>query len=98
MKRRIRIHPQAYTDIEETFLFIEERNPRAALEWLQRLDQFFVLLAQQPWLGVSKDRIRRQMRRVIMDEFRILYRVSIQEITIVRVLHPRRRADPRENS
>lgn len=94
MKRTIRLNPAADLDLNATFSYIEARNPRAALQWLNEMQSYFEMLAGQPELGKACDDIRIGMRRAIKNGYRILYRIAENEIVIVRILHPRREFDP----
>ena len=48
------------------------------------------LLAHSPLLGTTRDHLERGLRVILHHPYAIYYRVTEQEITIVRVLHSAR--------
>ena len=51
MSRRIRIRPRASLDLDDHFLYIAERRPKAAIGFLDTAEAAFALLVEQPSLG-----------------------------------------------
>ncbi len=88
--------PQAERDLEESFVFIGEKNLDAALDFLAAAEEAFDLLAQLPHLGSPREFRSTRLRNVRMwhikgfEDYLIFYRVTAQGIEILRVLHGKR--------
>lgn len=82
---------------EEDILAIAEHiaqdNPTAAARWLDQIEQKFLLLAQQPYMGEAVDYLRPGLRRVTHGDYLIFYEPRETGIGLVRVLHGARRIE-----
>ena len=54
MERVLR-RPQAQDDIDDIWNYIADDNIHAADNWLDKLDEQFALLTQQPLMGRARD-------------------------------------------
>lgn len=55
--------------------------------YLDRLDEGFQGLRENPYIGVAVDHIRQGYRRYRVQHHMVYYRVTTERIEIVRVLH-----------
>ena len=92
---RLRFRPEARTDLRTIIDKISEDDPAAAARMLDRLEHRWQLLLAYPYSGVARDDIESGMRHAVVAPYLILYRVAGGEIEIVRVLHGRRKMDPK---
>jgi toxin ParE1/3/4 len=93
---RYRLLPQAEQDIEAIADYIAERNPRAALELIERFHQRWELLCDFPLSGPARPDLHEDARHLIIGNYLSLYRVKADTVEIVRVLHGRRNIEPED--
>jgi toxin ParE1/3/4 len=84
----------AEEDLVNIWLYVGERNPRAADVFIDELDRRLLILSDFPHSGVAWDDIASGMRRLVEGNYLILYRVGDDHIEILRVLHARQRITP----
>lgn len=70
--------------------YIAEDNPVAAQEFVERLANRCLSLAEDPRLGRKRDDIRPGVRGLNEGSYLILYRVKATEVEIIRVWHTKR--------
>ena len=91
---RVRWAEVARTDLFETVDFIAERSPRAAGHVLDQLEARAQTLARLPTRGRIVLELRRlgitAFRGLIVDPWRIIYRVDDREVRVLAVLDGRR--------
>jgi toxin ParE1/3/4 len=68
------VMPLALDDLRGIEEYIGRDNPKAALEFVDRLTERFDQLAQFPGIGRKRDEIRPNYRSVAEGEYIILYR------------------------
>ena len=61
MERVLR-RPQAQDDIDDIWNYIADDNIHAADNWLDKLDEQFALLTQQPLMGRARDELSAGIR------------------------------------
>lgn len=72
---------------------IAEDNPSAAARWLDQIEEKFLLLAKQPYMGEAVDHIRPGLRRFTHGNYLIFYEPRETGIGLVRVLHGARKIE-----
>lgn len=86
-----RLLPQAEADIAEISVYIAYDSKAAAHSWVETIFAQCGRLADMPELGVARDEIRPGLRMMPTGNYLILYRKSVGDIEIVRVLDSRRK-------
>ena len=93
MSRRIVRFRQARRDLVETAVYLEERNPDAAMRFLAAVEDTLAALAELPEIGVERpfgDPRLAGLRMLPVHGFEkhlIFYRPTEDGVEIVRVLH-----------
>jgi toxin ParE1/3/4 len=82
----LRRSPQAHLDFLQIWLYVAERDPRAADRLLDRIEAKCRLLAGVPGLGRARPELRPDLRSFPVGRFVIFYREVRDGIEIVRVL------------
>lgn len=91
-----RVAPQAEDDLDEIWLYIakESSSVEVASRFIDSLTQRFLLLAQHPYLGRSRDaELGIGTRTFPLGHYVILYRVANRNVFILRVVHGKRHLD-----
>lgn len=84
---RIFLSPAAENDSVEIWAYIAEDNPSAADGLLQRFDELFRALPNQPYLGKSVPQLAPNLRFVPIGTYLVFYRALENGVEIVRILH-----------
>ncbi|MFC3324075.1 type II toxin-antitoxin system RelE/ParE family toxin [Mesorhizobium cantuariense] len=87
---KYRLLPQAAVDLEGIGDYIAERNPNAAVRFVDALERRWTLLTLHPFSGAPRDDIAPGVRHVVVGDYLTLYRVGDDAIEIIRVLHGKR--------
>jgi len=85
---------RAERDLDEIWLPIARDNPRAADKMLDEFEARTALLRDHPRIGRLRPDIAAGVRHLVVGNYLILYRVSDDEVEIVRYVHGRR--DPKD--
>lgn len=83
--------PLAEVDIEEISSYIAQDNYRAAMSWIDSIEQKCERLVDMPKMGVSIGSVRRNIRMISFGSYLILYREIKSDIEIIRVVHGARK-------
>ena len=86
----VRKSARAEEDIYEAWLYIALDNRAAADRFLDALDRRIDLLTRHPWSGPSRENLAPGLPHLVSGSYLILYRVEIDGVRIVRVMHGRR--------
>jgi toxin ParE1/3/4 len=80
--------PQALEDLSDISRHIAQDNPRAALNWLDEMEQLFSALAAYPRMG-EQVRTRRfgVVRRFSQGNYVLYFRPLLDGVEILRVVH-----------
>jgi len=78
---------QALLDLEDAWDYIAQHDVRAANGLLRDLEETFLLLADQPFMGRARDDIRADVRSFAVRRYVVYYQVRDRHVTILRVLH-----------
>ncbi len=84
--RAVRLRPKARRDAADIGLFIAERNPAAADDFIERLDSIFRLLAENPQAGRARAELVAGLRSFPFDGYVVFYRLGEDAVEIVRIL------------
>jgi toxin ParE1/3/4 len=93
MNWRIVRRPEARRDIVETAIYLEERNPDAALRFLAAVEETLAAIAALPGMGALRPFRHPRLAGLRMLPVRgfghhlIFYRQTEEGIEVVRVLH-----------
>ena len=86
-----RLAPRAIVDLEEIADYVAAENPKAASRLLAAIERRVEQLASQPWSGVARDDVAPGIRHLVAGRYLALYRVTDDDVVILRILHGRRR-------
>jgi toxin ParE1/3/4 len=94
MALRLVVAPLAEQDLTEIAEFISQDNVQAAHKVLTRIEHVLDLLMQRPFLGppVTKPK-RAGLRKMTVVPYILFYRVSGDDLQLLRVLHSSRDLD-----
>lgn len=84
---------QAEEDLLAIAEYIARDNPTAAARWLDEIEEKFLLLAKQPYVGEAVDHIHPGLRRFTHGKYLIFYEPRETGIGLVRVLHGARKLE-----
>lgn len=93
MRRRLRRHPRALSDVEESAVHFGSDNPAVALRFLEAVEATLRLLVEHPELGHARTFERSGLaglRSFPVKGFGshlVFYRPTRQGIEVLRVLH-----------
>jgi toxin ParE1/3/4 len=96
---RHRVRPAAQADIDEAAAYLAADRIEVGQQFLARVNQTIKEIATMPGLGAARDFANARVaglraRRVIgFKNWLIFYRVTLEEIEIIRVLHGARDLD-----
>jgi toxin ParE1/3/4 len=94
--RRVRRTRRAAEDMIDIWSNIARDDPSVADRLLDAIEQRWQQLAHHPYSGVSREEIAPGLRHLVLRQYLIFYRVEVEAIEIVRVLHGRRKIDRSE--
>ena len=82
--------PEARQRLRAEFDYIRRERPLAARRWLERINKAVSHLARFPFSGRSVPEIQRaDVREVIVDGYRVIYRPEPDGIHVVAMRHSR---------
>ncbi len=87
---RLKLTRLARQDFQEIGDYIAKDNPIAAYNFVDRLHQRCISLADHPGTGRKRDEIKPNMRSVTEGDYVIFYRALSDGIEILRVIHSKR--------
>jgi toxin ParE1/3/4 len=93
MANRPRKSPQAEIDITSIWQFIADDNVKAADATLDRIDQAFDMLAQNPMVGRARNDLGMNLRSFPVGSYVIFYVPVSDGIMVVRVMSGRQDVD-----
>ena len=88
-----RLAAAARRDLAEIREYIARDNAESADRWISAVIGRFPMLAKTPYVGRSRDEVRRGLRSFAVGEYVIFYLARKGRIEIVRVVHGRRRLE-----
>ena len=84
----------AYSQLDEAMAFIPRDRPETAMAWLQGILDEGASLADIPDRGrVVPETLRQDVRELIVNRYRLVYRRAADVVTITMVVHGRRLLD-----
>lgn len=95
MAYKVLVSRLAERDIEQAFIFMGDRSPRAANTWLDNVQQAITSLAEMPnraALIPENTRLNSHYRHLIHNNFRIVFQVNEEKktVSVIRVYHSAR--------
>jgi toxin ParE1/3/4 len=93
MANRPRKSPQAEIDITSIWRFIADDNVKAADAMLDRIDQAFDMLAQNPLAGRARNDLALNLRSFPVGSYVVFYVPVPDGIEVVRVMNGRQDID-----
>jgi toxin ParE1/3/4 len=90
---KLKFTPVARDDLEQIWDYIAENNPQAATKMAQMLMQKCQLLAENPLLGRQRNEIAPNLRSFPTKSYTIFYRISVENLEIIRILNAARDID-----
>ena len=78
---------QSEEDLIAIWSYVAAVSESAADRLLDRFEKRWDLLATQPYSGAARDDIAPGLRHVVVGQYLTLYRVTGDEVIVVRVLH-----------
>jgi toxin ParE1/3/4 len=93
-KKRVVNRLSARRDVKQLLEWINKDSPAAAVALAERLKSKLQTLQNHPEIGPSQPEIAPDARLLSLRPFIILYRISGDQIEIVRVLHGARNVTP----
>ncbi len=89
---KLEYHPAAAEEYEEAVGFYAEISPKLAARFIDEIQSCIALIKESPdrWKKLRKE-IRAVQARIF--PFQVLYRITEDRITIVAVMHEKRRPD-----
>lgn len=94
MEYKVDVTHQAFDEIDDIFGFIKRRSPQNAVRWREQLLEKIYALAAHPLLhGLAPEAqsVGAEVRQKLFGNYRILYTVSEDAVTIHGVRHTSRR-------
>lgn len=79
--------PQAESDLREISDYIAQNNPETAIRFLLKLNEQFKILAENPFLGRSREELLADLRGFPFGNYVVFYLPLDNGIEIVRILH-----------
>lgn len=86
MARRLRLTPKARSDLRQIWTYIANDNMAAAERVLERINEIFRMLVEQPEAGRSRNELARGLRSFATRTHVVFYEVSDSSVDVVRVL------------
>jgi len=88
---RVEWTEHAFGRLDEAMAFIARDRPAVAAQWLERILDAGMSLAELPDRGrVVPEVGREDVRELIIDPYRLIYRLDDEVVTIMTVRHSRR--------
>ncbi len=87
MARPIRHTHRARADLLALWIEIAAHNPAAADRVYDRLEARVKMLSEFPEAGAARPDIATEARMLVESPYLILYRIRLEDVQIVRVLH-----------
>jgi toxin ParE1/3/4 len=85
---KVRYNSQAAHDIDEILSYLAKQNPAAAARQLSRFEAAIRRISHHPYIGIS---VRKELRRIVVGKYLIIYRVGAEMITIEYIRHSARK-------
>jgi len=84
---RLRVRPQALSDLDAIWLAIAEDDMRAADALIDHFTDLFGLLCGAPHMGTATPELGEGLRRFPTRGYLIFYTIAGQDLVVERVLH-----------
>ena len=84
---KLRVSHLAEADLGEIWLYVASDSSIAADQVLDRFQQHFALLAENPEFGELREELAKNLRQSTVGSYVVLYRLRDDVCEIVRVIH-----------
>ena len=91
---KLRFRPDALADLREIYDYIADDNPIKAGEFIEAIRKKCRLIAKQPQMGRSRSELHPDLRSFPIKSYVIFYRILIDAVEIVNVIHSARDIRP----
>ena len=81
---------QARQDLHDIEEYIGKDNPIAAIHFMQKLTEHFLVLRENPGIGSNREQWSAGLRSISVGNYLIVYRTKNQVVTIIHVVHAAR--------
>ena len=83
------LSPKAQADLDDFWLYVarESGSIEIATRLIEAVTERFWLLAQHPQAGRKRDDLRAGLRSFPVGEYVIIYRIGLEDVLILHVLH-----------
>ena len=89
---RVIVSAQADDDLAEILQYLTaEAGPRVALDYRERFRAFYRILSDHPDVGPARPGLGRRVRIGVVDPYLAIYRHDRDAVTVLRIVHGRRR-------
>lgn len=95
MRYRVRVARRGGLDITEIALWLQERMPTAATNWLDAVEVALASLATRPQrcrAAPEAELIGAKVRQLMLDKYRILFVIEGDTVVLLHVRHGARQA------
>jgi len=93
---RLIVSVQARKDYRDIFAYtLENWGKDQAIEYGDTLERGFLMVHSNPELGVVRHDLGTNIRSLVVEKHRIVYRVTQNTVRILRIVHERR--EPRQD-
>ena len=92
-RRRLVISHAARADLDGIYDYIASDSPDAAGRFIAAIDAYLHKIARSGSSGVPRDWIRPDLRAHFFKSYAVYFRVSIDTLTVVRIVHGERDID-----
>ena len=86
----LRISYLAEADLDEIWLYVAKDRPAVADQLMDRFQEHFILLSENPELGESRKELAIDLRQFTMGSYVVLYHYRDSRVEIVRIVHAAR--------
>jgi toxin ParE1/3/4 len=88
----VRISPQAEAELDDIWYYIatESGSIEVAQQFVNAIDDQFLLLAKHPFLGRRRDDLKPGLRSINVGDYVVIYRVDVDDALVLHVLHGHR--------
>ncbi|WP_269931197.1 type II toxin-antitoxin system RelE/ParE family toxin [Aminobacter sp. HY435] len=86
MARRLRLTPKARSDLREIWTYVAQDNAAAAERVLERINEVFRMLVDQPEAGRRRDELTDGLRSFATRTHVVFYEVRENSVDVIRVL------------
>ena len=84
---RVVVSDRARADLKGIYLYVHEKNPRAAIQLIDDLLDRVMILAEAPYAGTAREDLRKGLRYLPIGSYLAFYRIENETVQVLRYLH-----------